>query len=142
MAKVSFNPVLKWFRGKIGDLVFRRAHNGKVSVYITPDMSHVKWSQDQKNHRRDFGEASKYASAALADPEIRAIYVQMAIEQNKNPRRPGDIASSDYYHNGNDLLWKKHRGDQEKPQNWKMSHYPWYFNPKAKPRTHKPKRRR
>jgi len=141
MAKVDFNPLLKWFRGRIGGLVFRRAHNGKVSVYIAPDMSRVKWSQDQKDHRRDFGEASKYASAAIKDPEIRAIYVQMAIEQNKDPRRPFDIAHPDYYYNDKDLLWKKHMGDQEKPKNWKMGHYSWYFvpNPKTK---RKPKRRR
>jgi hypothetical protein len=37
------------------------------------------------------------------------------------------MAVSDYYHHGNDLLWKKHMGDQEKPQNWTMVNYPWYF---------------
>jgi hypothetical protein len=86
----------------------------------------IKWSQPQKDHRRDFSEASKYASAAVADPQIRAIYVQMAIERNKDPRRPSDIASSDYYHTGNDLLWKKHMGDQQKPGNWRMERYAWY----------------
>ena len=138
MAKVDFNPLLKWFRGRLGDLVFRRAHNGKVSVYILPDMSRVKWSQHQKDHRQHFGEASHYASAAIKDPEIRAVYVQMAIEQNKDPRRPYDVAHPDYYYNGNDLLWKKHMGDREKPQNWDMDRYAWYFVPKAK---RKPKRR-
>ena len=76
-------------------------------------------------------EASKYASAAIADPDIRPLYVQMAMDQNKNPKRPFDIAVSDYYHTGNDLLWKKHVGDQEKPKNWDMSFYAWYFT-KAK----------
>ena len=142
MAEVSFDPIIKWFRGRIGKLVYRRAHNGKVSAYPVPDMSRVKWSQPQKEHRREFGEASRYASAAIADPEIRALYVQMALEQNKDPRRPFDIASSDYYHNGNDLLWKKHMGDQQKPENWKMERYSWYFNPNAQPRVHKPKQRR
>ena len=135
MAKVSFNPLIKWFRGRIGDLVFRSAHNGKVSVYITPDMTGVKRSPAQKRQNRRFGDASSYASAAIADPEIRAVYVQMAIEQNKNPLRPSDIASSDYYHTGNDLLWKKHMGAQEKPQNWRMDLYSWYF-------TSNPRRRR
>jgi len=37
------------------------------------------------------------------------------------------MAVKDYYHNGNDLLWKKHMGDQEKPANWKMYGYEWYF---------------
>ena len=140
MAKVSFIPIIKWFRGRIGNLVFRRAHNGKVSVYIVPDMTRVKWSQSQKDHRRDFGEASRYASAAIADPDIRAIYVQMAIEKNKDPRRPFEVAQSDFQ-NGNDLLWKKHMCNQEKPAIWDMDHYSWY--PKRKKRrVKKPKRRR
>jgi hypothetical protein len=93
-------------------------------------MTRVKWSQAQKDHRRRMGEASKYASAAIADPDLRPIYVQMAVEQGKNPDRPFDTAVSDYYHNGNDLLWKKHMGDQEKPANWKMRRYPFYFKEK------------
>jgi hypothetical protein len=138
MAKVDFNPLIKWFRGRIGRLVFRRAHNGKVSIYSMPDMTGVKWTRAQKVHQRDFGEASRYASAAVADPEIRAIYVQMAIEQNKDPRRPSDVASPDYYHNGNDLLWKKHMGDREKPQDWDMDDYSWYRQRTQR----KPKRQR
>ena len=134
MAKVSFNPIIKWFTGHIGQLVFRRSHNGKVSVYPTPEMSTVKWSQAQKDHRQRMGEASKYASAAIADPDIRPIYVQMAVDHNMNPGRPFDMAVKDYYHTGNDLLWKKHMGDQEKPKNWNILHYSWYFT--------KPKRQR
>ena len=127
MAKVRFHPIVEWFTGKMGNLVFRRSHNGKVSVYEAPYMEGIKWSPAQKDHRQRFGEASKYASAAVADPDIRPIYVQMALEQGKNPKRPFDMAVSDYFHNGNDLLWKKHMGDQEKPQNWEMYHYAWYF---------------
>ena len=126
MAKVSFDPIIKWFTGKIGRLVYRRSHNGKVSVYQKPDMSRVKWSQAQKDHRRRMSEAFKYASAAIADPEIRQVYVQMALERDMNPKRPFDVAVQDYYHGGDDLLWKKHMGDREKPQNWNMYHYSWY----------------
>ena len=127
MAKVSFDPIIKWYRGRIGDLVFRRSHNGKVSVYPAPYMSRVKWSQAQKDHRQRMAEASKYASAAIADPELRQVYVQMALDLNKNPGRPFDMAVSDYYHNGNDLLWKKYMGDQQKPKRWDMNYYSWYF---------------
>ncbi|HUF00431.1 MAG TPA: hypothetical protein VMN99_14330 [Anaerolineales bacterium] len=35
-------------------------------------------------------EASKYASAAVADPDIRPIYVQMAEANNMNKDRPFD----------------------------------------------------
>jgi hypothetical protein len=83
MAKASFDPIVKWFRGRVGGLVFRRAHNGNISVYPNPDMTRVTWSAAQKEHRRRMGEASKYASAAIAEPEVRAIYVQMALDQNK-----------------------------------------------------------
>ena len=132
MAKVRFHPVIEWFTGKMGRLVFRRSHNGKVSVYETPYMKGIKWSQAQKDHRQQMGEASRYASAAIADPEIRAVYVQKAAEQGMNPKRPFDMAVSDYYHTGNDLLWKKHMGDQEKPANWDMDLYPWYFTKRTR----------
>ena len=127
MAKVSFDPIINWFAGTIGKLVYRRSHNGKTSVYEKPDMTRVKWSQAQKDQRRRMGEASKYASAAIADPEIRQVYVQMAVERDMNPRRPFDVAVQDYSHGGEDLLWKKHMGEQEKPQAWEMYHYSWYF---------------
>jgi hypothetical protein len=127
MAKVRFDPIIKWFTGSIGELVYRRSHNGNVSVYPSPDMSTVKWSQAQEHHRRRMSEAFKYASAAVTDPDIRPIYVQMAVDQDKNPGRPFDMAVSDYYHHGNDLLWKKHMGDQAKPKNWDMGFYPWYY---------------
>jgi hypothetical protein len=133
MAKVSFNSIIKWFTGSIGRLVFRRSHNGNVSTYPTPDMSNVKWSQAQKDQRQRISEASKYASAAVADPEIRPSYIQMALDHDKNPGRPFDMAVSDYCRTGNDLLWKKHMGDQEKPENWDMVRYAWYF-PEPKPR--------
>ncbi len=137
MAKVSFNPIIKWFAGSIDKLVFRRSHNGKVSVYPTPDMSSVKWSQAQKDQRQRMREASKYASAAVADPDIRPIYVQMAEASNMNKQRPFDMAVSDYYHTGNDLRWKKHMGDQEKPKNWDMGFYAWYVHKQNRPRKRK-----
>ena len=126
MAKVRFHPIIEWFTGKMGRLVFRRSHTGKVSVYETPYMEGIKWSQAQKDHRQRMGEASRYASAAVADPEIRPIYVQMAVDHGRNPGRPFEMAVSDYYHTGNDLIWKKHMGDQQKPKNWDMGYCAWY----------------
>ena len=55
-------------------------------------------------------------SGSVADLEIRPIYVQMALDLDMNPKRPFDVAVKDYYHNGNDLLWKKHFGDRPKPE--------------------------
>ena len=45
-----------------------------------------------------------YAGAAVADPDIRPIYLQMALENGKNPGRPFNMAVSDYCNNGNNLL--------------------------------------
>ena len=79
-------------------------------------------------------QAFKYASAAVTDPDIRRVYVQMAVDQHRNPGRPFDMAVSDYYHHGNDLMWKKHMHDQEKPQNWDMDYYPWHFKKQSQTR--------
>ena len=38
----------------------------------------------------------------------------------------------DYYHTGNDLLWKKHMGEQAKPEHWDMQSYAWYLRPNRK----------
>ena len=129
MPTVRFHKIIEGIVGKMGYYIYRRSHNGKISIYENPFLKglKIKWSRAQKDHRRRIGEASRYASAAVADPDLRPIYVQMAEANNLNPKRPFDMAVKDYYHNGNDLLWKKHMGDQEKPENWDMGYYPWYF---------------
>jgi len=110
MAKAKLNPVLELVTGKIGNLVFRRAHTGKLSVIIRPDMSRVKWNSAQKAHRECFRQATGYAKAAMKDPDVRPVYEQMAAEK-KNNKRPFDMAVSDYFA-GNDLLSKKRFGDR------------------------------
>ena len=104
MAKVGLHPLLEQFRGAIGGLVFRLSHNGKTSVYRRPDMSRVKWSPAQEAHRERFAEASAYARLAMANPQVRAIYEQMSMEEKGN-KRPYDMALKHYYH-GNNLLGK------------------------------------
>lgn len=111
MAKVRLHPLFESFRGKIKGLVFRLSHNGKISAYMTPDMSDVKWSPAQVAHRERMAEAFAYASAAVADPQIRAHYVQMSM-QVKGNKRPWDMAVKDYC-NGNNLLGDKFRWDVE-----------------------------
>jgi hypothetical protein len=51
----------------------------------------------------------------------------MAEANNMNPKRPFDMAVKDYCRTGNDLLWKKQMDDHEKPKNWDIGSYPWYF---------------
>lgn len=113
MAKASLHPLFKALRGKMKGIIFRLAHNGEVSAYLSPDMSRVKWSPAQEAQRERFAEASAYAKAAIANPQIRAIYTQRSMEM-KNNKRPYDMALSDYY-NGNNLL-----GDTF---NWDVEHW-------------------
>ena len=104
MAKATLNPVLELITGKIGNLVFRRAHTGKLSMIMRPDMSRIKWSAAQKAHRKRFKQAVIYARLAMKDPAVRSVYEQMAAEK-KNNKRPFDMAVSDYFA-GNNLLQK------------------------------------
>jgi hypothetical protein len=115
--KILLHPMFRWIRGKMGKIVYRLSHNGEVSAYPAPDMTGIEWSPAQKAQRQNFAKASAYAKLAIQDPEIRQVYVEMAKQRKRNKRRPGDMAVSDYFQ-GNDLLWKKHMGDQEKPADW------------------------
>ena len=115
--KIELHPMFRWIRGRMGKIVYRLAHNGEVSAYPAPDMSGIVWSPAQKAQRQNFARASAYATLATRDPEIRQYYVELAKQQRRNPRRPGDVAFSDYSQ-GNDLLWQKYYGDREKPADW------------------------
>ena len=95
MAKVFLNPGIRRLQGKLGDWVFRRNHNGTVSVTKVPDMSKVKWSPAQQEHRQRFKEAVAAAKSAMADPRRRAQYEEFAAKLGK---RPFDLAVSEHYH--------------------------------------------
>ena len=71
----------------------------------------------QKAQRHRMARATAYAKLAIQYPEIRQSYVEMAKQRKMNPRRPFDMAVSDYQQ-GNDLLWQKFMGDREKPEDW------------------------
>ena len=60
-------------------------------------------SEAQKDWRQRFKLAQEYALAALADPEIRALYESMSKQQGKSAR---GMAVADYL-DGNNLLEKK-----------------------------------
>ncbi len=57
MAKVRFHPLFEHLRGTIKGMVFRLSHNGKISAYLSPDMSQVGWSKAQDAHRERMAEA-------------------------------------------------------------------------------------
>ena len=74
MAKVELNPLFDGLSGSVGGLVFRRFSTGKTYVTRRPKKSNTEPSEAQKAHRLRFKEASAYAKAALADPDLRAHY--------------------------------------------------------------------
>jgi len=94
MAEITFHPMIKTMHGKSGGLVFRRAPSGKTFLIKLADMSNVTWSEAQRRHRQEFKAANAYAREAMADPELRARYEEMARKQNK---RPYHLAVSDYF---------------------------------------------
>lgn len=103
MAKVILNPMIKEIRGKMGDIVYRVGPHGQQTIMKRPDMSNVKWSKAQKEHRKRFKKAIAYAHAAMADPQVSKIYEKRAAKENRKPFR---VAVSDYLQ-GNDLFSKK-----------------------------------
>lgn len=103
MAKIILNPLIKEMRGKLGDVVFRVSPTGKQTIMKAPDMSKLKWSKAQKEHRKRFKKAVAYAQASMADPKVSKVYEKMGAKQNK---RPFAMAVSDYF-KGNDRLSKK-----------------------------------
>jgi hypothetical protein len=100
MAIVKLPPWIKEIRGRIGDEVYRTSPNGEIIVSKSPDMSKVEWSPAQKEQRQRFKKAIAYANAAMADPDVRAVYERQAAEQNRQPYR---VAVSDSL-KGGDLL--------------------------------------
>jgi hypothetical protein len=115
--KILLHPMFQWIRGKMGKMVYRLSHNGEVSAYPAPDMSNIEWSQPQKAQRRRFAGATACAKLAMLYPDLRQFYVEMAVQLKRNKRRPFDMAVKDYCQ-GNDLLWTKIYGGQEKPADW------------------------
>ena len=101
MAKITIDPMIKSIQGRLGGYVFRRTPAGGISISKIPDMSRVKWSKAQKEHRKRFKKAVAYAKAAMAEPRVRARYEKEAAKKNK---RPFDLAVSDYFKGRNLLL--------------------------------------
>jgi hypothetical protein len=93
MVKVLLNPALRELRGTMGSWTYRRMY-GKQTLMKTPDMSRVKWTKAQKEHRQRFKEAIVYARRAMADPNVRAQYEKAA---KKTGRQPFRVAISDFF---------------------------------------------
>ena len=103
MPKVKLAPIIEEVHGTMYDLVFKKSPKGNMIVTKKPDMSKVKWSKAQKDHRKRMAKAVDAVQAALADPKVRARYDRKAKRQNK---RTWDLAMSDWF-KGKDLYAKR-----------------------------------
>ena len=102
MPKVRYKPSLEHIQGTLYDVVFKLSPQGEPIVTKRPDMSNVEWSKAQTAQRSRFAQANEYAKAAMADPDVCAVYQELAAKKHKQPYR---VAFSDYF-KGNDLLAK------------------------------------
>jgi hypothetical protein len=99
--KANLHPLYADIQGTLfEDLVLKRSPSGKIIVSKKPDMSKVKKSQAQLENQERFKQASDYARAAKADPQVWAHYQEQAQRLKKRPR---DLAMSDYYKGKNVL---------------------------------------
>lgn len=94
MPKVRFKPSLEHIQGTLYDVVFKLSPQGRPIVTKRPDMSNVEWSEAQQAQRQRFRQANDYAKAAMAHPDVRALYEKLAAKENK---RPYALAVSDYF---------------------------------------------
>jgi len=102
MPKVRFKEMVVEIQGTMYDVVFKKSPRGKTIVTKKPDMSGVKWSKAQKDNRKRMRHSNNYAKAAMADPQVRAVYEARAAREG---RVPYNVALSDYWQ-GKNLLPK------------------------------------
>jgi hypothetical protein len=82
MAKVKLNPTLEAIQGKIGDLVYKRYHHEEI-VSRMPDRTGIVPTADQLAQREKFRLAALYGKAALADPQSRTVYEDVAARKGE-----------------------------------------------------------
>jgi len=112
MPRVRLAPFVEEIHGTLNGLVFKKSPKGNTILTKLPDMSKVKWSKAQKDHRKRMAKANDYAHAAMADPKVRRMYEKRASKENRQPYR---VAVSDYY-KGKDLLAKQTKAPSPKKQ--------------------------
>jgi len=77
MAKVKLNPTFDAIQGKVGGLVYKR-WEGEEIVSRMPDRTGIVATANQLAQQERFRLAAVYGKAALADPESREVYQDMA----------------------------------------------------------------
>jgi uncharacterized protein with von Willebrand factor type A (vWA) domain len=103
--KVRLKYAIAEFDGTLYEVGTRVSHSNEEEEILEKPayVFRGEASEAQKDWRQRFKLAQAYATAVLADTEIRALYEAMGRQQGKSVR---GMAVSDYL-NGNDLLAKK-----------------------------------
>ena len=102
MAKIKLDPLFAQISGTMGGFVFRKSKRGEAIVSRRPRKSNARPSAAQKAQQERFTLASAYAKAAMADPDVSAVYQERAAKEGKGAFA---LARSDYF-KGKDLLSK------------------------------------
>ena len=91
MANVDVNAITQHFRGKVGDLVFKRL-NGRLIAGLRPRERRQAPTPAQEQQQLEFAKAISYAKAMLADPGTRSVYTSAGVvkRQGAFPTAVGD----------------------------------------------------
>ena len=81
MAKVKLDPLFAEISGTMGNLVFKKSRKGEAILARRPRKPGAKPSQAQLAQREVFKAAVAYASSALEDEKLSAIYTLAGIEK-------------------------------------------------------------
>src|SRR5688572_19968118 len=103
MAKIKLDPLFSEISGTIGGFVFKRSRKGEAILSRRPRKTNARPSEAQKAQRERFKFANAYAKAAMADPEMRALYEKRAVEERQSAFA---LARMDYFEQ-KDFLSKK-----------------------------------
>ncbi|MBT1702589.1 hypothetical protein [Chryseosolibacter indicus] len=76
MAIIHTNPIIKGVRGSLGGVMFRRV--GKTTILSAKPSAPKKQSEQQRNNRLKFKEASAFAKHILKDPQKKIYYQHKA----------------------------------------------------------------
>lgn len=77
MAHVDLNAVTQHFRGRVGDIVFRRVR-GRLITSLRPRPTEKPSSEGQLGHRSRFKQAAAFGKSAQQDEALRAVYAPVA----------------------------------------------------------------
>jgi len=84
MAEIVFTPGWDHVHGHVGTFIYKE-QQGRNILAKKPDRVHQPNTPAQQAVRDKFGQAATYAKSALADPQVKPVYVAKARADRSNP---------------------------------------------------------